>query len=1067
MHIRLLLLLTMLVYTKKNLVSKPGLIQIMDLTLIDDEFDPLGIFDGLSVVPRPVLPCGHPRLIMHAIWLSPSASQYSLPVIRDAVFDRYWPSPGCICVADALSSGDFTRSSVVSVECVNSARKFAVVDCVGTFPGATVHEVIDGTRPLRPVFDVDAAGETNPEGYVLALLTAINDVFTEKYSFDITDSIRICTSSSSDKLSLHIVIIHCLLADAAELAALTRDVASRIAWHTHHLDIGLAKRLFSLRALGSPKLGTDRIKLATHRSMEISCSPREFFVQDGMSYGLLLSRKYLRDDTRSDDLVVDDDTSDIVRIALDSYPGFEFRGRNERYLNFNRLHPSWCAFCNETHHTDNTLLVYQSRQRWWAKCRHAPAGVYPRQVSAPGPCETPAGVPSQDKYDTLLASDCISVSAQYVSDCHDITSSSGDVYVSSPWGTGKTKWYRDLIASRAPTSTVLIVSSRISLTEQLLRSTSASDYRKLQADWTQSTHPCVVFQIDSICRIPEGHRFDVIIVDEFSQLVAHVGASGSGSKARRGLTRLKWLVMNAGRLIVTDNDLTSAHVESFKMIRSLKPSIVIKNTFKRWEGCNADIIEGKNSPKRVRSLMMSRLDEQWRAKLSGGAWHGTVIACHTLKEAASLAVLIRGKYGHQSVKLYTGETDDYEKQRDLSDVNACWGDILAVIFTSTISVGVSFDDGHIDAAFAFFRASGNQAAPQSAQMLMRCRQIKSWTISIGGTPHNAPLTPFDFYNECVLAQNRWKIPSELCGSQNPLATVQTDSSSEMLSAMTETVFEARLWLGYSMEQGRSSMFFSDRLCSILAGTGITVTRSDAGTDFTRCPEWDSSLAESSYARATLMTDNIGRTAETITELTDASLRSSEEKAGLRAYYITTGLCMDPTRDNYTPEWFEYYEPLVAPYQRLVRYIAGNETPPDPLDTRSDAEASRLVVSLLDSIGLSITGDDNKVSLEMLDPVANPAAAAAADEINKHASRLWPDDIHAARRASAGCKTRKSLVGIIDNVLERHFGGLLRPKYANERCIQQKRPSWYELEWKWATDNAIPPLPPPPSTTADG
>lgn len=1034
----------------------------MSLTLIDDSSDPIDIFDGIVVTPRPPLPDGHRRLVHHALWLSPAATQFPLPIIRSAEFDRYWPAPGCICVADALSSGDFKKSSVVAIETVNAARRFAVVDCIGGFPGATVHEVIDGSRPLRPVFDVDAAGETDPEGYVLTLLNAIDAVFTEKYNFDITDSIRICTSSTPEKLSLHILVIHCLLADADELAALTRDVASRVVWHTQHLDIGLAKRLFSLRALGSPKLGTNRIKLATQGSMDKACSLREFFVQDGVSYGIQLPRKYHRDDKKNDDIVTDDDTTNVVRIALDTYPGFDFRDRRGRYLNFNRIHPSWCAFCDEFHHTDNTLLVYQSRQCWYAKCRHAPVGVFPRPVLASSPCRAPVGAPVQDKYDTLLPSDCRSVSVQYISDCDEITLSTGDVYVSSPWGTGKTKWYRDLIASRSPSSTVLIVSSRISLTEQLLRSTTASDYRKLQVDWSQSAHPCVVFQIDSIGRIPEGHRFDIIIVDEFSQLVAHVGSSGNGSKAKCGLTRLKWLVANAGRLIVTDNDLTSAHVESFKMIRKTRPHTVIKNTFKRWEGCNAITIEGKNSPKRVRALMMTRLDEQWRAKQSGAKWHGTVIACHTLKEASSLAVLIRGKYGQQAVKLYTGETDDHEKQRDLADVNVCWDDILAVIFTSTISVGVSFDGEHVDTAFAFFRASGNQAAPQSAQMLMRCRQVKNWTIAIGGTPHGAPLTPCDFYNDCVLAQNRWKIPSELCGSQNPLATIQTDSTPETLSTMVSNVFEAQLWLGNAMEQGRSSMFFGDRLCAILASTGITVTRSDAGADHTRCPEWDASLAETSHARAALMTDNVDKTAERITDLDDAALRTSEEKAGLRAYYITTGLCMDPTRDDYTPEWFEYYEPLVAPYQRLMRYIAGKETPPDPLDTRSDAEASLLVVSMLDAIGLSLSGEDNKVSLELLDPAMNPTAVAAAVELNKHAARLWPDDTNASRRVANGCTTKTLLLNTINNALERHFGGIIMPYYTSQ--ARKKKPIWYNLEWKWSLPDAILPLPPPPYFT---
>ena len=47
------------------------------------------------------------------------------------------------------------------------------------------------------------------------------------------------------------------------------------------------------------------------------------------------------------------------------------------------------------------------------------------------------------------------------------------------------------------------------------------------------------------------------------------------------------------------------------------------------------------------------------------------------------------RYGAENILLYTSETGDDIKQNDFSNVNKAWDNKLIVIYTCTVSVGVS------------------------------------------------------------------------------------------------------------------------------------------------------------------------------------------------------------------------------------------------------------------------------------------------------------------------------------------------------------------------------------------
>ena len=223
--------------------------------------------------------------------------------------------------------------------------------------------------------------------------------------------------------------------------------------------------------------------------------------------------------------------------------------------------------------------------------------------------------------------------------------------------------------------------------------------------------------------------------------------------------------------------------------------------------------------------MWDRLDKQHNQRAAGEAWNGTIAACHSRKHADEMAMEARRRYGKALVRLYTGESCDLMKREHFSDAAKAWGDALIVIYTGTVSVGVSANTPHIDSVFAFFM-EGNASAAGSAQMLFRARQVRRIEISFsGGVTFGLPRTRDALLEWATLANNRRNIPDEFRHDRSPLISAPTASDPSALNNAVQN-FEGRLWVNAQLEQTRSQSDFIGRLRSILERAGLTVTLAD-------------------------------------------------------------------------------------------------------------------------------------------------------------------------------------------------------------------------------------------------
>ena len=124
-----------------------------------------------------------------------------------------------------------------------------------------------------------------------------------------------------------------------------------------------------------------------------------------------------------------------------------------------------------------------------------------------------------------------------------------------------------------------------------------------------------------------------------------------------------------------------------------------------------NILRGQAAPVEVRRRLFVFLDAQKEARDAGRPWFAASASVHSRKYADALALEARERYGADLVKLYTSETDDYDKKRDFADPATAWADAAVVIYTGTVSVGVSAALDRITNAFGFFTSNNARSSP--------------------------------------------------------------------------------------------------------------------------------------------------------------------------------------------------------------------------------------------------------------------------------------------------------------------------------------------------------------------
>jgi hypothetical protein len=593
---------------------------------------------------------------------------------------------------------------------------------------------------------------------------------------------------------------------------------------------------------------------------------------------------------------------------------------------YDRIHPSKCAVCKKSHSRKGAYINTDIAGNLFLRCYAGDKGT----KSLYSIFKEPEKI-ADDNF-TNMPADAIEHNAKYNTESIEYKTKD-DLYISSVWGTGKSYMNQQIIEFIKESDTkhrkakILIITARKSLTAQLSKDLNATSYIDIKGLLNPNLHPVSVFQLESLQRVEAENIFDLILIDEPNSLSEHSYSLSSNSTARTAISILKNLVKHAKQIILTDNDLNDATVKAYQSLRKTKGRVII-NTYKPWTNCKAILHKSYDI---IDTELFKFTDEQFNLKQKNEEWTGCVVPCHSLKKANSIYEMAIKKYGLELVKIYTGETDDFIKRDDLKDVSKIWDDKLIIIYTSVITVGVSFNSAHIKNCFAYFNNRDITAAT-SCQMLFRCRQLENITIGYkGNDTYNLPVQQDDLYKWSVLASNREHIPDEFRNDRMPYLQLNTTTDVKDLTEIMKT-FEGQLWTITMINRFRGKANFINRLASILTKAGITLELSKLKFDEVEASIFDFNEGAnlSIDSREEKMINNVESIADEMMTDPDKfdsrsnTLFNEDDKAGIRAVHMASVLGIDPAEIAVRGvDYIKRYEPVLAEIKNLKKIQSKN------------------------------------------------------------------------------------------------------------------------------------------------
>ena len=545
---------------------------------------------------------------------------------------------------------------------------------------------------------------------------------------------------------------------------------------------------------------------------------------------------------------------------------FTYRNARNGFIYFDRAAPSHCRMCSRVHPCDNSLYVqvgiYPGKTILRAGCRNFDSDKANKGrpfsdrswVIGELTNDVPeSDTPAMRKIDRMLANalaEDIPEEKYFPQDHPYCAAAEWNIYsedklrpfelaetlvVQAAMKMGKTKTLKAFIDKHYPgvspgtapggTSTdnpvvgpaiaeasVCIVSFRQTFTG----ATSATFpdftvYSEVSGPLTQRR---IIVQFESLHKIaiPAGTQpFDLLVCDESESIIDQMG-SGLSKQFGECLRVFKWLIGYSRQVICMDANITT---RTLTVLQYMRPTA-------QASAANAGNPRGLSSGPTIHwNRYQNATDDRWYYYTEVGAWlcglreyltrgRRVVIPTSSLTEARGIMCGLRGQFPQLKVYLYSSETSPGEKRDHFSDVNKFWAEYDVLIYTPTVSAGVSFEVVHYDAIFAYF-SDMSCPAETCIQMIGRIRDVglKEYHVFVTALGANLPVSIEDIREDLLHSRKT------LCGDDTPQnytgLEVEYDQNGRGVIAYTSSYFYA--WAENKIARNRTK----NNLCRALTG----------------------------------------------------------------------------------------------------------------------------------------------------------------------------------------------------------------------------------------------------------
>lgn len=346
----------------------------------------------------------------------------------------------------------------------------------------------------------------------------------------------------------------------------------------------------------------------------------------------------------------------------------------------------------------------------------------------------------------------------------------GVLYIHAPMKIGKTKTLFDFLKDFERNARFIILSFRILFTTEFVAKANKNadlnivSYRDCPGRTIDmSTYPRVMIQIDSLFRLKLGKvPLDVVVLDESESLFQHFSSSTLQSNTNLSIIwgMLIDIIRRARYVIIMDANISPRTIKVINSILDIQPSKVLCVPQTYYFNTTITLNENKFKVTRNYAIWLGELYDAIITEQKN-----VVIPTTSIEIANMLEVLVRHcpdkkdafiQYGIQMlvesdckqslnkffgivesleqnnnlrVVSYTSLTNPKEKDEDLRNVNTAWKKYNVVIYTPTITSGISFEEKHFSKCMCWFTNTSCDVLSMF-QMLGRVRNLEDKEIHI-------------------------------------------------------------------------------------------------------------------------------------------------------------------------------------------------------------------------------------------------------------------------------------------------------------------------------------------------
>lgn len=278
------------------------------------------------------------------------------------------------------------------------------------------------------------------------------------------------------------------------------------------------------------------------------------------------------------------------------------------------------------------------------------------------------------------------------------------IYLKSPMGTGKSYALHQVFQQTDKYKTILYLSSRRAFACSMASEFHNKGFMNYLDGGFTGYEPRIIVSPESLFKI-KTNTYDLIVVDESESILKILSSPTlQNPNFKTNIDTFKAIISKADKVIVMDAYLQQRSIEAITSFRPIDNSILWINQYQQ----EAKELINYDSRETFIDELKDKLKEGKKC----------VLVCGNRELGKQIAYDLQGEYKYQ---FYNRDN----KLPNTADVNELWDGLDLLLYTPTITCGISFTKLHYDELFMCISNVGSCIPRDLIQASRRVRQFKS------------------------------------------------------------------------------------------------------------------------------------------------------------------------------------------------------------------------------------------------------------------------------------------------------------------------------------------------------